>query len=301
MKIRDSFHPYAIITIICWALAYVYTKLALQCFSPLPLGFLCFFVASVTLVFVMMFIEIKPPAAKDILWFVISGATGFFLHMVLFNIGTGYVTAATTSIVIATVPIITALMAYFSYGESLKTYQWAAVAIEFAGILVLTLVGGSFSANKGVLWLLATALVLSIFNLIQRKLAKTYSSLQVSSYSIFIGTAMLAIFAPAAVNEVQQAPMAQLFYIGILGVLSSAIAYVAWAKALSKAEKISQVSNYMFVTPLVTGTLGFLIAGEVPGISTVVGGTIIILGLVLFNKESMAKQIMNYRHNHRSS
>ena len=89
MKIRDSFHPYAIITIICWALAYVYTKLALQCFSPLPLGFLCFFVASVTLVFVMMFIEIKPPAAKDILWFVISGATGFFLHMVLFNIEPG--------------------------------------------------------------------------------------------------------------------------------------------------------------------------------------------------------------------
>ncbi len=73
--------------------------------------------ASITLVFVMMFIEIKPPAAKDILWFVISGATGFFLHMVLFNIGTGYVTAATSSIVIATVPIITALMAYFSYGS----------------------------------------------------------------------------------------------------------------------------------------------------------------------------------------
>lgn len=289
MKIRDSFHPYAIITIICWSLGYVYTRLALQYFSPLTLGFLRFFVASVILVLVMMFIKIKPPAAKDVLWFVLSGATGFFLLMILFNIGTGYVTAATSSIIQATVPIMTALLACFVFGESLKAYQWAAVAIEFAGILVLTLMGGSFSDNIGVLWLLASALSLSIFNLIQRKLTKTYSSLQVTSYSIFFGTVMLAIFAAASVKEVQQAPMAQLSYIGILGVLSSAIAYVAWAKAFSKAEKTSQVSNYMFVLPLLTGILGFLIAGEVPGISTVLGGIIIILGVVLFNKESIVK------------
>ncbi len=63
--------------------------------------------------------KIKPPAAKDMPWFVISGATGFLLHMVFFNIGTGYVTAATSSVVIAMVPVITALVAYFIYKESL--------------------------------------------------------------------------------------------------------------------------------------------------------------------------------------
>ncbi len=289
MKIRDSYHLYAMITQICWALAYVYTRLALQYFNPYSLGLLRFFIASVSLMFVLIFMKIKPPAAKDIVWFVISGATGFFLHMVFFNVGTSYVTAATSSVVIATVPIITALMAFLFYAESLAAHQWVAVAIEFAGILVLTLVDNSFSANKGVLWILATAFFLSIYNLVQRRLTKEYSSLQVSSYSIFIGTAMLAIFAPGAIREVQQAPVDQLFNIGLLGVVSSAVAYVAWAKAFSKAEKVSQVSNYMFVTPLLTGVLGFLIAGEVPGISTIVGGVIIILGLVLFNKKSEAE------------
>jgi drug/metabolite transporter (DMT)-like permease len=39
----------------------------------------------------------------------------------------------------------------------------------------------------------------------------------------------------------------------------------------------------MFVTPLLTSILGFVIAGETIDISTLVGGTIIILSLLLFN------------------
>lgn len=209
--------------------------------------------------------------------------------MVFFNIGTSYVTAATSSVVIATVPIITALMAYYFCAEPLASHQWAAVAIEFAGILVLTLVGSNFSANKGVFWMLATAFFLSIYNLVQRKLIKEYSSLQVSSYSILIGTAILMFFAPGAVKEFQQALLDQIINIGFLGVVAGAVAYAAWAKAFSKPEKVSQVSNYMFVTPILTGTLGFLIAGEVSGVSTIVGGVIIISGLVLFYKKSAVK------------
>lgn len=63
----------------------------------------------------------------------------------------------------------------------------------------------------------------------------------------------------------------------MLGIFSSAIAYVAWAKAFAKAKQTSQVSNYMFITPFLTSLLGLLIA-EVPDQSTLVGGTIILFG-----------------------
>ena len=211
MRIKDSFHLYAMITTVCWSLSFVYTRLALRYFTAPALGFLRYFVASIVLVLVAVVLKIKPPDKKDYLWFVISGISGFFLYMIIFNIGTGYVTAATSSIVIATTPIITALLASFFFHEKLKRYQWLAVAIEFAGILILTLMAGSFSANRGVLWLLAAAFLLSIYNLVQRKLTKIYRSLQVSIYSILIGTAMLAIFAPAAAKQMQQAPDIQFF------------------------------------------------------------------------------------------
>lgn len=282
---RRSYHLYAMITILCWAMAFVYTKLAIARFSPLSLGFLRFLVASFFLILVNLYLKIKPPKLKDLPWFALSGAVGFYFHMLFFNIGTGYVTSATSSVIISTIPIITALMAVIIYREWLRPYQWAAVVIEFSGIMFLTLMEGSLSANTGILWLLATALVVSLYNLIQRRLTQHYSALQVSSYSIFIGTAMLALSAPEALSEVQSAPLSQLFNLFMLGVFSSTIAYVSWTKAFSLAEKTSQVSNYMFATPLVTTALAFMIAGEIPGWSTVLGGVIIILGLVLFNKD----------------
>lgn len=283
MKWRDSFHPYAITTIVFWSLAYVLTRLALQYFSAFSLGFLRYFAASCTLVVVAVLTKMKLPQKADIPWFLAAGAVGFFFYMIAFNKGAETVTASTSSVVITTVPVMTALLARFVYKEKLYGFQWVAIAIEFIGVLVLTLMDGVFSINRGLLWLLLAALSLSMYNLLQRKLTKTYTALQTSAFSIFFGTILLAVFLPASVKEVSYAPGIQLIYIAVLGVFSSAIAYVAWSKAFAKAKQTSLVSNYMFVTPFLTSILGFLIADEVPGRATVIGGSIIILGVLVFN------------------
>jgi drug/metabolite transporter (DMT)-like permease len=283
MKLKDSFHPYAIITIIFWSLAYVLTRLTLQYFSAFSLGFLRYFIASCTLLIVAIITKMKPPRRADLTWFLVSGAVGFFLYMIVFNQGQATVTAATASLVIVTVPVITALMASLIYREKLRMYQWCAILIELIGVAVLTLMNGVFSINKGLFWLFLAVLGLSSYNLIQRYLTKTYTALQASTYSIFIGTIMLAIFAPASLRELSGAPPIQYLYLAILGIGSGALAYVSWAAAFSKAKQTSQVSNYMFITPFLTTLLGFLLAGEVPDRSTLYGGVIIFTGIVIFN------------------
>lgn len=279
----NSFHPYAMITILCWSLAYVLTRLALQHFSALSLGFLRYAVASVALLIICFAAKMKLPAKRDIPWFILSGIAGFFLYMIAFNVGTSYVTAATSSVVLASVPVLTALLAVIFFREKLRIRQWAAIAVEFAGILVLTLYDAVFSANAGVLWLLLAVLLLSIYNLLQRRLIRTYSALQSTAYSIYAGTFFLLIFAPRSMVELQSAPATPIICVLILGVFSSAIAYIAWAKAFEKAEKTSDVSNYMFFTPLLAGLLGFLLAGEVPNSSTWFGGVLILGGALVFN------------------
>ncbi len=127
------------------------------------------------------------------------------------------------------------------------------------------------------------ALVLSIYNLLQRKLTKTYTALQTSAFSIFFGTIMLAVFLPSSIKEVQNAPDIQLIYIILLGIFSSAIAYVTWSIAFVKAKQTSQVSNYMFITPFLTSVIGFLMVDEVPDQSAMIGGAIILFGMVVFN------------------
>ncbi|MBE6995602.1 MAG: DMT family transporter [Ruminococcaceae bacterium] len=283
MRFKNSFHPYAMVTILFWSLAYVLTRLTLQYFSAFSLGFLRYLTASIALVVVAVVLKLKPPRRRDLPWFLLSGAVGFFVYMIAFNQGQAAVTAATASVVIATTPVITALFARLLYGEKLQPFQWVAILIEFCGVIVLTLMNSTFSVNAGLLWLLLAALALGIYNLLQRKLTQTYSPLQCSTYSIFFGTALLAVFSPAAAREIVRAPAVQFFYLAILGICSSAIAFVAWAKAFSKAKQTSQVSNYMFVTPFLTSILGFLLAGEVPDRATLAGGSIILLGVLLFN------------------
>lgn len=283
MRLKDSFHPYAATTIVFWSLAYVMTKLALQHFSTFTLGFLRYLIASAILVVFMAINRMKLPKKTDLPWFLAAGAIGFFVYMIAFNMGQAQVTAATGSVVIATAPMITALLARVVYRESLRPIQWAAILLEFVGVLVMTLMNGVFSVNSGLFWMLLAALSLSVYNLLQRRLTRTYTAMQTSTYGIFAGTLLLAVFARGSFQELASASPVQLVYLGVLSVGSSAVGYVAWAKAFSKAEKTSQVSNYMFATPFLSSLMGFLLAGEVPDRATLVGGGIILLGVFLFN------------------
>jgi drug/metabolite transporter (DMT)-like permease len=283
MHFKDSFHPYAAITILFWSLAYVLTRITLEYFSAFSLGFLRYAAASSALIVIVLTAKIKAPKKLDLKWFVLSGFFGFFIYMIVFNKGCETVTAATSSVIIATVPVITAILARLFYREKMSGIQWVATGLEFFGVIVLTLLDSAFSLNSGILWLILAAVSLSSYNLLQRKLTETYSGLQASAYSIFAGTLMLAVFIPDSVREAGSAPPVQLVYIVILGVFSSAIAYATWAQAIKKAKNTASVSNYMFLTPFLTTLLGFVLAGEMPDMSTIVGGAIIMTGVLIFN------------------
>lgn len=290
---KKNYHFYAIITIIFWAMAFVFTRLALQYFDVYTLSFLRYLSASLTLLVIICFMKINKPKKEDFITYLLSGCIGFFIYVILFTKGTGMVTSATGSIVIAMVPVFTAFLASFFYKEKLKTYQWVAIGVEFVGILVLTLMSGTFSINEGVLWLLVAALCLATYNLLQRKLTKKYSAIEASTYSIFVGTLFLCIFLPSSIKPTIHAPIEHIIYVLILGVFSSALAYIAWAKAISMAEKTTYVSNYMFVTPFLTTILGFVMMGEIPDKPTILGGIIILIGLFIFNKESFLEPFRN--------
>lgn len=283
MKLKNSYHFYALIAVVCWALAYVCTRLALQHFSPFVLGFLRYFTASCVLLVAAVLTKMKLPRRADWPWFAAAGATGFFLYMIFFNKGCQTVTAATSSLIVSTAPVVTALLARLIYQEKLSRCKWLASALELSGVALITLSNGIFSLNIGILWLFIGVILFSAYNLLQRRLAQSYSAMQASTFSIFAGTLMLAIFLPEAVPQVLNAPPIQLLYIGIMGVFSSAIAYVAWTQALAKAKNTSSVSNYMFLTPVLTSILGFWLIAETPDSATLAGGAVILLGLALFN------------------
>jgi drug/metabolite transporter (DMT)-like permease len=296
MKLKDNFHPFAIITILFWSSGFVFTRLGLRFFTPHSLGFLRCLAASLFLVIIALIIRIKFPDKNDIKWFVLAGFTGFFFYMFAFTIGSVTVTASTASIIVATVPIMTMILARIIFKEKIKILQYIAIVIEFTGVGVLTLMNGIFSVNTGLLWLLLASFSLSFYNLLQRKLAKKYSSIQSVVISIWFGTIMLMVFMPASATEVINAPPIQIIYILIMGIFCSAIAFITWTYAISKAKNTSSVTNYMFITPLLTTLLGMLLAKETPDLSTIIGGSIILTGMFIFNfSETIVSKIESNR------
>lgn len=283
-SIRNSYHFYAVITIVGWALAFVLTRLALAHIQDISLGYFRNVIASIVLIFVIAFMKLKVFDFKDLLKFIGSGACGFFLFMLTFNKGAQSVTAATSSVVLATVPIFTALLASVFYAEKLKWIQWGAIAIQFVGMIILTNGQGGLSVNTGVFWLLLAALSLSVYNIIQKQLTQKYTSLQVSVYSILLGTLPFLFYTPQIIVDLPNFTPIVWISVIIMGVFSSAIAYISWAKAFSLAEKTSQVSNYMFVTPLLATIFGIFLIQEIPDRNFIIGASVILLGLILFNK-----------------
>ena len=280
---KQRYQPYALATVFCWSMAFVFTRMTLPYFSAASLGFLRYLVASAALIVIAAATKMKPPKPADWPLFLVSGLFGFFLYMIVFNKGLSSVPAATASVVNATVPVITALIAGAVYREKIKGFQWAAIVIELTGVAVLTVMSGGLSQSGGLVWLFLAALSLSTYNILQRKLTKTYTAMQASTYSIFAGTLLLAVFSPAAFRELAAAPAAQYAYVALLGVFPSAIAYVSWSIAFSKAERTSQVSSFTVLTLFFTSLLGILLLHETPNAATLCGGGITLAGVLVFH------------------
>jgi drug/metabolite transporter (DMT)-like permease len=279
-----NYKIYSIITIIIWAMAYILTKIGLIYYSPLGLSVFRYIAASIFFLIVILVKKVTLPDVKDIPWFFALGATGFSIYVLTFNIGVQSVSVATSSIIIATTPIFTALIAKVIFNEGIGKIGWSGILIEFIGVVVICLWEGIFSLNTGVLWILISAFSFSIYNILQRKLVNKYTPMQTTAYSIFSGTIILLVFSPKVLPELNNSIWQANVSVIIMGVVCSGIAYLLWSKALSLADKTSEISNFLFISPLLTTIMGFFTLSEIPSTGTWVGGAIIFLGIILFER-----------------
>lgn len=282
-RLKNSSHPYALTTSILWSLAYVLTRVCTQVLEPLQTGYLRLFTASVIMLVIILVKKIPFPKGKDLIYFIASGAFGFTLYMICFNKGASQVTTATGNVILAFATIITAIGARVLFHEKLLGLQWVSIFIAFGGVVILTCLGGAFSVNRGILWLLLAVLFLSTYNLLQRFLGRTHDTISVTAWSILFGTIFMSFMAPSSFRSIVTAPPRVWICILILGSCCSGVAYLCWSKAFSLAKKASSVSNYACLNPFISVVFGFLFIGDPVEPSAIYGGSVIMLGLILYN------------------
>jgi len=274
----------AFIAIFFWATAFVLTKVVLKEVDVTILGVLRYFFASIIVIFILIKKKIPLPKVKDIPAFIFAGFSGYAGYIVLFNIATLLSSPSTLSVINALAPAITAIVAYFIFNEKIKLIGWLSMSISFCGILILTLWDGVLTINKGVLYMLIGCLLLSLYNISQRHLTKKYSSFDVSMYSMLIGGVLLVIYSPSSVGNMFNISFSSLILIIYMSIFPSIISYFFWTKAFELAKHTTEVTSFMFVTPVLATLMGIIILGDIPKLSTLIGGVVIILGMILFNK-----------------
>lgn len=271
-------------TVFLWASAFPVTKIVQEQFTSNTLGFLRCTFASIFLIIIGKCNHIRFPQKQDIPWFFLSGCVGFSLYMIVLNTGISTLTSATSSIIMATTPILTAIVATKLYQEHIKKIGWIAIFTAFLGVLILLLWDGIFSVNIGMFYMFLAAVLFCSYNIITRHLAtKGYQALEIVTYSMISGSILLGFCSIQSVELLLTSDIKYVLALVYLGAFPSALAYFLWGKAMSFAEKTSEVTNFMFVTPLLSTILGFLILHEVPNMGTFLGGAIIICSIVVFN------------------
>lgn len=285
MNNKTKLNIFAACTVLLWASAFPMTKIAMSHFSSNALAFLRCSAAAVFLIVVGKVTRMGGlHRKKDILWFILSGGTGFALYMITFNTGIKTITSATSSLIIALTPVLTAAVASKLYNETIRPFGWCMIGLAFSGVVVLLLWRGVLSINVGMLWTIAAAVLLGIYNIVNRKLSfMGYTALEIVTFSIVSGVFLLAGFSFQGISQIATADAGEIFSVIYLGVMPSATAYFLWGKAISLSEKTSEVTNYMFVTPLLSTIIGFMMLHEVPNAGTFIGGAVIICSVVLFS------------------
>ena len=279
---KNNYKIFGLLSVLCWSSSYGFTKIALNSLAPLSLGSIRYVIAAIILCTIGAIKRIGLPEKKDIPGFLLAGFFGFVLYMVSYNIGSSLTPASVTSSVASISPITTGVLAAIFFKEKQSLLCWAAVVMEFAGIIILNFNGG-FRLNIGVLLIVLASLFFSCYNLLLRKYSGKYSSLQIATYSLTGGAVFLLLLMPRAIPDIISAPLNAVLSTVFISVFPSALAYLFWSRTVSLSPSSGAATNFLFLTPIFSLAFNYILVRDVPSVLTIIGLVVVLIGLFLYN------------------
>jgi drug/metabolite transporter (DMT)-like permease len=212
----------------------------------------------------------------------------FVLFPLTFNLGLKYTEASRGVVMLATMPIWSALLGR-AIGERLAGRQIIGVGFSVAGIALAFLdpgraVGGDAKSLLGDGLLLLTGLLGALYGLIAKRVLAVDHPATVTTYAMLIGTVLLL---PAAAVEglvpaIERLDWQLLGLVVFLGVFGGAVAFLLWNWALSRLTP-THVAVYVNLNPIVAALLGVGLLGERRSALFLLGFAAVVTGVLLVN------------------
>ncbi|ATU72961.1 Putative transporter ydfC [Gluconacetobacter sp. SXCC-1] len=271
------------VAILSWASAYPVVRIALRGIPPVPLAAIRYALAALIAVAWLVLRRQPLPAARDMPRLVACAGIGISLYNILFNMGEVTVSAGAASLLIASSPLMTALIAMPVLGERLTAWGWLGSLLSLAGVgLIAGGQAGGITFGSGATLVLGAALCSATYIILLRQLLRRYDGLTCMAYILIIGAALLLPWLPRACAITLRASWPCVWAVVELGVFPAAIGYGAWTFVIGQMGA-ARGSALLYTLPPVTMVLAFLLTGEIPGLRTLCGGAIVMAGVLVMN------------------
>lgn len=270
-------------TIIGWASAFAAIRVGLTALTPVELAAARYLSAAVPAGLYLLIARPPLPSRKDFLRLIVIGVLFISAYAVLLNTGEQTIAAGPASFIIQINPIIVALIAVPLLGERFGLGGWVGTLVSFLGVgLIAYGSGDGIGLNIGALLILGAAFCTSISTILQKPLLGRMPALAVTAWVLLLGSLPLTPAIPETLAALKQAPPAVIWSIAYLVVLPTVIGYLTWAIAL-KRFPASRASNFLYCIAPTATLIGYLWLGEVPSLTSLIGGAMAIGGVVIVN------------------
>lgn len=281
-----------IVTACFWSGAFIAGKMAAAIFMPFTLTFFRFLFA---LPFIFLLLRLKEPekffpGREQIVPLIILGVIGTLGYHFFFFLALRHTTAINSSLIGATNPMVTTVLAVIFFKEKITLVRMTGVVVSLLGVFsVITnldpKIVSSLVFNQGDFLMAAGVLCFSTYALLSRKYMLKYkiSPLSVTAYTFLVCTILSLLLGTSLerpLGAVLQAPLQVWLEILYMSVLASVVGYYLQLNAI---HKIGAPKTAMFINlvPVFTILLASAILGEEISLLKIFGAMLILFGVYL--------------------
>ena len=192
-----------------------------------------------------------------------------------------YLQLAETGAMQFSVPILIALLSSWWLGERLDAKRWLAIAVGFAGVLII-IRPGSQGFHPAILLSALNAALYALFNIMTRYLASSENPATTQMTSAVVATLILT---PVALWQWQQPTTVLEWFVMALAGLCGGIGHYFVAVAHRYASA-AVLGPFLYQQILYMTVLGWLVFDQVPDFAVVIGAMVVVAsGLYLLWRE----------------